>query len=481
MNLVHSYKHIKLVVYHGILAGVLVVSGCSPFVFARAKPEVLQGLVEEKPKFDVSLSNYTFNLGIKRTQLLRAQRRPILHAQDSMGLLHGDAHSHVFRLQTAAQGVSLQSQSAKTGRALQGQVDKNGHPLNGKVVENPRSPLNTIERFHAPFQLDLRKLTAEVAPDIVSQMDAEIGQARSKTADIVARQEKEMEPKLQGRTPREDMPPLPAKTNATLGLSRTVDSEIAASKQNEDGAARRAAKQLIAEMSQSGVMRGGMPRIPGMKVALMPMPQPPAASSQHSIPRTAVNQSEREMTAELARVNRQAPAASDLSAKLEGARSQARTNVAAAQPGLDAILTHSRCLPGTSFPAVPKVTAQGDASDVVPWDEWHVRFAQLARDPILMSVSKAKNPSGFDTVEITVWPDHRLDVKLAKKSNAIFDRAILDAYKSLSGNPGLQFPKRSRRQNITFLVDNEHKGAGVPSGVQSQTSPGDKEVIRYHL
>ncbi len=100
--------------------------------------------------------------------------------------------------------------------------------------------------------------------------------------------------------------------------------------------------------------------------------------------------------------------------------------------------------------------------------------------PILANVSKAKNPSGSNTIQITVWQDHRIEVKVTKTSTPIFDNAILNAYKTLAGNPGLEFPKHSRRKSITFLVDNEHKSAGVPSGVQSETSK-DREVVRYHL
>ncbi len=375
--MVLSCKPIMLVAFQGTLVCAVAVSSCFQFVLAKAKPKALQGLIEEQPKFDVSLSNYTFNLGIKHTQLIGAQRKPILHAQDSMGLLHGGART--FRLQTAAQDVALQSQNAKTGRGLQGQVDQNGRPLTGKVAENPRSPLNTKEHFHATFQLDLRKLTAEVAPDIVTQMESEIGQASSKTADIVARQEKEMEPKLRGRTPQAGIPPLPAKVNANLGLSRAVDSKIAASKKNEDGTARQAAQKMNLELARGYMIRGVMPQMPGDKMPMMP--KIPAIPAQHSTAIASVDRAVRDMTAELAHANRKTPSAEDLNNQLEGAKSRARTKADAGQPGLDAILTHARNMPGTTLPAVPKATGQGDAYDVVPWDAWHAKFAELARDP----------------------------------------------------------------------------------------------------
>jgi hypothetical protein len=187
------------------------------------------------------------------------------------------------------------------------------------------------------------------------------------------------------------------------------------------------------------------------------------------------------MSAELERAKIATTRPEEVNSQLDDALKQAKTHVSNVQPGLDAILTHTRALPGTTFPDVPKVAASGDAYDVVPWDEWHARFAQLARNPILANVSKAKNASGSDTVQITVWRDHRMDAKITKPSNQAFDNAILAAYKQLAGNANLEFPKGSKRPSITFLVDNQHRGAGAPSGVQSQTSLGDREVFHYHL
>jgi hypothetical protein len=138
-------------------------------------------------------------------------------------------------------------------------------------------------------------------------------------------------------------------------------------------------------------------------------------------------------------------------------------------------------VPNKTFPAVPSVSAPGDRADVVPWDEWHRRFSNLARGPLLANVKRLKNPSGADTVEITVTNDNRLSIKLTKKSNQDFDHAILQAYQALSGNAGLKFPTHSRRKSITFLIDNEHQGPGMPSTILSTPSTGDKEIIHRHI
>jgi hypothetical protein len=145
---------------------------------------------------------------------------------------------------------------------------------------------------------------------------------------------------------------------------------------------------------------------------------------------------------------------------------------------MDAILTHLRKIPPASMPAAnTAVSAQLDSTETIQWDEWHSRFAGLARDPILLAVKKSGNPSGANTIEITVSADKHVTARIVTAGDKKFDQAILQAYQSLNHNPDLAFPAKSRRTSITFLIDNEHKRAGVPSGVDSQTSVGDKEVV----
>jgi hypothetical protein len=463
--------------FRAILAATFCICPCVLPVASKTNPKLQQGLVEETAKFDMSLSKYTFQLGIQHNEFNRVKRKRILQAQ--LQLLRGGTQG--FRLGAAEQGVRLQSQRAKNGTSLKGAVDKNGQPLTGRVLENPRSPLNTIERVHSPFQLDLRQLTSAVAPDIAFRMDEEISQARSRTAGKFAKQENAMDPNLRADTPHPDMPATPARTNVSADITRAFESEVAKSKQSVQQAARQASESLRLAMGGGDSAPAKMPMLTGDGSGDAPKTQA-IGVPERSTNSTKLTQTEREMTAELARAQTKLPPSpSELDAKLADAKGRARTNVAAAEPGLDAVLTHVRPLAGTTFPSVPKSVSPGDTYDVVPWDEWHARFASLANDPILKNVSKTKKTTGFDTVQITVWRDHRLEAKLTKASSGDFDQAILQAYKSLTGNPGLAFPKNSHRQSITFLIDNEHKGVGAPSSVQSQTSVGDREVFRYHL
>jgi hypothetical protein len=119
MNLVLSRNHADFDLYKGILAVTCSVCFCSTSVFAKTESKVQQGLVEETPRFDLSLQKLTFQLNAKHNELIKA-RRPILRGQDALGLLKG-----------GVQGFRLQAQIAKNGRMLNGRVDKNGNPLTG--------------------------------------------------------------------------------------------------------------------------------------------------------------------------------------------------------------------------------------------------------------------------------------------------------------------------------------------------------------
>ena len=477
----------------------------------------LTGFVQEVPKFDVSLEHNHFELKAEHIerQNKRLKPKPILKAKEQLINLKADANN--FRLQAAARDISLQAQTAKTGRVLQGKadrtgahlqgnvdkngvplqaqtdknnlplkakVDKNGTPLQAHAIENPRTPLDTLEHgVRPPFHFDLNDLTSTFAPDIATKMDSEIAQARTRTADEVRRRERELEPKLRNRAPQPDMPPIPNKVQVNVQLVKTINEKLAQSKSSS--AQKIALKVPVPKLPMDKMPLDRLPLGPmngsGSKLPLTPTALKIPSPAAQNLDNTNRNKSVSAMEAELANVRQQHPQNSNLAAMLDDAKNRARTRATAIEPGVDAILTHARSIPVSVSPAIPNTNIRGDAQDVVPWDEWHSRFASLARGPILANVSKAKTTSGADTVEITVWRDHRLQVKLSKPSNAGFDAAILSAYKSLAGNTNLEFPKNSVRQSITFLVDNEHNGAGVPSAVQSQPSLGDKEIIRRRL
>jgi hypothetical protein len=483
MYSVANFRFSQLPSLQILISGVLAVSLLLPVAFAETvktgKLTALEGFVEQTPKFDTNLPDYHFQLGVKQTVLRGSDRKNLLHAKAKLATLRVKADQ--FYLNTTKNDLSLKAQTAKTAHQLQGQVDKNGQPLQGKVTEVSRSPLNTLERdVRAPFQIDLKKLMSTAAPNLVSAMDLQISEAPVRSAESIARHIAELEPPLNARAPHPDMPVIPPKVKVNANLTRVLDTQIKRSASTTRDATAYGGKKLQGELEQGEKMHGDGEKFAGLKVAFVP--QLPSSIGENSKSnKSAIDQTAYEMDAQMAHVKKQTSSASDIDAELRDAKNQSRTKLTVSQPGMEAILTHARNLPQKNIPDLPNVAVQGDMSDVVAWDEWHARFASLARGPILKNVSGVKNPSGANTVQITVGSNHSLMVSLVKSGNPTFDTAILNAYKSLNGNSNLQFPKLSRRQSITFLVDNEHKGTGIPTGVQSQPSTGDKEIIRHHI
>jgi hypothetical protein len=469
-----------------LISGGAAVSFMLPVAFAdtvkTGKLTALEGFVEQTPKFDTNLPDYHFQLGVDQTVLRGSERKNLLHAKAKLKNLR--ARADQFYLSTTQNDASLKAQIAKTAaKPLQGTVDKSGQPLQAKVAEVPRSPLNTLERnVHAPFQLDLDKMMSKIAPNLSSAMDLELSQAPVRSAESVASQVKEMEPQLVARVPNPAMPAVPTKVRVDASLSRALETETKHSSSRMNDTAGDGVKKLQKELEQGERMHGdGGQLLAGLKAALVPcMPAGPSTNSQSD--KNAIDRAARELDAQMAHFKKQTASATEIDSELNNAKNQSRTTVAIAQPGMDAILTHARSLsPQKNIPSLPDAAVQIDTSDVVAWDQWHAKFASLARDPIFNNVSKAKNTSGANTVQITISNNHKITVTLVKPSNPVFDNAVISAYKSLNGNPNLAFPRLSRRQSISFLVDNEHKGSGIPTGVQSQPSVGDREVIHHHI
>jgi hypothetical protein len=290
----------------------------------------------------------------------------------------------------------------------------------------------------------------------------------------------ELEPQLKARAPHPDMPAVPTKVKVDANLTHALETETKRSNSIMHDAVVSGASKLQKELEQAERMRRDGLRLEGLKAAFVPQ-LPLGIGTNSKSNKSSIEQVAREMDAQMLRVKKQTSSAADIDTELRAAKNQSRATLTVAQPSMEAILTHARTLPQKNLPDLPNASIQSDVEDVIPWDEWHARFAQLARGPIFKNVSGAKSQSGSNTVQIIVGSDHRLTVTLVKPGNPAFDGAILKAYKSLDGNANLAFPRLSHRRSITFLVDNEHKGSGVPTGVESQPSTGDKEIVRHHI
>jgi len=416
---------------------------------ANGKPH----LVEQQPIFDTSLmeSRAPFKLEIKHTQYL--------FPEDPSLLLHGQA------------GV-VDLRGKRKNQMLRGRV----------AQDNRDSTIKTLQYgVKSHFHADLRKLTAKSAPELSWLMDTQLAEARRKLAGQVAREAQLMNRQLKSPQPQAELPSMPRRANASPDESRALQAELAKSSQRDQ---RASASQLFrAAVSQAQEHAERVPTVPSKQFvipssgrAVFPgSPIPPA-------PKIDTSASERELSGQLARAKGQLPLVSRMGVELESARRRSRSLVSQAQPAMNAIMTSLRPIAHRDVPtaSTAKQAEDRDTESVIQWDAWHARFANLARQPILEEVSKAGSPSGTSTVEITVWPNHHLAVHLTQKSNAAFDQAIVKAYQSLDGNPALEYPAGSRRSSVTFLIDNKHNETGVPSSVKSQTSVGDKEIVRHH-
>jgi hypothetical protein len=394
--------------------------------------------IQETPKFDTTYMPRTkpFALEIKRTR--------ILYAEEPGKMLHA-----------RAQVVKLQAE--QTAHVLQGRVEE---------AHDPTSPLNTLEhgtRFH----LDLQKLVARVAPEIAWQLDTQIANARRKQAGEVAREEKNLDRQLHARRPTADIPAVPPSVD---GSAR--DSELKA-QLAQSQAAKRAAHLETGKLAMAISTGNGSASMPAILPSRVDLPPLLPGSGN-------VGSAEDALNGALNAAKKQTPI-DPLDGQLAAAKKQSQRTVQLSQPVMDMVLTSVRPVSPTSFPPASDGGASGDSVDVIEWDKWHANFASLARQPILTALDKAHNPSGANTIEITVQRDHKLTAKIVKPSSPDFDQAMLQAYASLDANKRLSFPTGSQRMSVTFLIDNEHTGKGAPTGVNSKTSAGDKEFLLHHI
>jgi hypothetical protein len=113
------------------------------------------------------------------------------------------------------------------------------------------------------------------------------------------------------------------------------------------------------------------------------------------------------------------------------------------------------------------------------WDRWYAKMGTIVHDPLLKALDRHGNPSGANTVLVTVWKNHRLSVQVTAPGNPAFDQAIVEAYKSLDNNPAIDFPAGSCRTVVTYFIDNRHATEGIPIGITKQIIKGDQEYRHY--
>ncbi len=117
----------------------------------------------------------------------------------------------------------------------------------------------------------------------------------------------------------------------------------------------------------------------------------------------------------------------------------------------------------------------------ISWDRWYANIAGLSEPKLREAMISYGNPSGHNEVSITVSADHKLTASVLKSGgNSDFDDATLEAYSALSGDPALAFPSGSRREEVTFTVENSRADAGAVTGINSKPYVGDVEILHQY-
>lgn len=87
---------------------------------------------------------------------------------------------------------------------------------------------------------------------------------------------------------------------------------------------------------------------------------------------------------------------------------------------------------------------------VLAWERWHRQLSQA----IYSRWSARASSPGQATVRVTVTSDRSIRADIVSSTGGRqFQESLLDAIEGLTGNPGLTFPSKSRRRQVTFEGD----------------------------
>ncbi len=97
---------------------------------------------------------------------------------------------------------------------------------------------------------------------------------------------------------------------------------------------------------------------------------------------------------------------------------------------------------------------------VLAWERWHHQLSQA----IYERWGRIANRKGRATISVTITRyRHIIPRVLQSSGNPEFDSGVVEAIMSLDGNPGLSFPSKSQRQQVSFEAD-YIAGSTVQSG-----------------
>ena len=93
---------------------------------------------------------------------------------------------------------------------------------------------------------------------------------------------------------------------------------------------------------------------------------------------------------------------------------------------------------------------RGSREMTLAWEAWHHQLSQA----IYRRWSDMASVPGEATLRITVTRDRHIMPMIVRSShNREFDNGLLAAIRSLDGNPGLTFPTKSQRQEVSLESD----------------------------
>lgn len=93
---------------------------------------------------------------------------------------------------------------------------------------------------------------------------------------------------------------------------------------------------------------------------------------------------------------------------------------------------------------------RGSREMVLAWERWHKQLSAAIYD----RWSQMADTPGQATVRLTVTKDRSLRADMVRSSgNPDFDRTLMAAIRSIDGNPGLTFPAKSVRQQVSLETD----------------------------
>lgn len=436
------------------------------------------------PIFDTSLvpKPSKFRLQVRHTQ--------IIFPVDRFNLLHGD--NRIVNLS-----------AVEKNDVLRGQVERE---------ELDASIMTKSHDLQPRFFVDLRRLEARYAPEMAYFMQTEIEAARLKTAERTREEQRLMELELRAVKPFAEMPLAPSGNSGVPELSAKLNSELSGSRKKRASVSDQSAQSLNSELISSKGLNSYTQQIYSSKGQAAPK-MPACPRNQLSSEEELMNKelksagqyssaggqkradlsgrdnqdrnidtsiAEKQMAEQIARAKLMKAPLESVQSELAAAQRKEQRALAEGKKVIDCILTSLRPFKLLPADAVAGKVAEESAGveSILQWDEWHERFAGLARGPILRCAARLADAKGQNTVKVTVFRNHHLEAAIYKKSdNADFDMAILGAYQSLDGNQLLAFPEGSRRSSVSFLIDIKHEGKGVPSSVISDTLAGDREVL----